>query len=188
MVIPTEKTWHYIVGADAHIGPGEFCNPQGHRPLHIFSNTLQNTTPYERKEKSLAHTCQACVGEDLSSRAVSRKVLSAQTSLTTVFGMGTGGPSLQKTPTIYVKRFPSLTTVLYHVFPRLSRGGVLPNLLQLKPPCTQKKQFSAPQLIGRNIIQTRHSAEQTSVRICPTGSFLSGHSTHIIPRPPPLPF
>ncbi len=21
MVIPTEKTWHYIVGADAHIGP-----------------------------------------------------------------------------------------------------------------------------------------------------------------------
>ena len=62
------------------------------------------------------------VGEDLSSRAVSRKVLSAQTSLTTVFGMGTGGPSLQKTPTIYVKRFPSLTTILYHVFPRLSRG------------------------------------------------------------------
>ena len=43
------------------------------------------------------------VGEDLSSRAVSRKVLSAQTSLTTVFGMGTGGPSLQKTPTIYVR-------------------------------------------------------------------------------------
>ena len=35
----------------------------------------------------------------LSSRAVARQVLSAQTSLTSVFGMGTGGPSLQSTPT-----------------------------------------------------------------------------------------
>ena len=30
---------------------------------------------------------------NLSFRAVTRKVLSAQTSLTSVFGMGTGGPS-----------------------------------------------------------------------------------------------
>ena len=36
----------------------------------------------------------------LSSRAVARKVLSAQVSLTSVFGMGTGGPSLQSTPTV----------------------------------------------------------------------------------------
>ena len=36
----------------------------------------------------------------LSSRAVARQVLSAQMSLTSVFGMGTGGPSLQSTPTI----------------------------------------------------------------------------------------
>ncbi len=35
----------------------------------------------------------------LSSRAVARKVLSAQMSLTSVFGMGTGGPSPQSTPT-----------------------------------------------------------------------------------------
>ena len=35
----------------------------------------------------------------LSSRAVARQVLSAQMSLTSVFGMGTGGPSLQSTPT-----------------------------------------------------------------------------------------
>ena len=33
------------------------------------------------------------VGYDLSSRLVSKQVLSAQQSLTTVFGMGTGGPS-----------------------------------------------------------------------------------------------
>ena len=35
----------------------------------------------------------------LSSRAVTRQVLSALVSLTSVFGMGTGGPSQQSTPT-----------------------------------------------------------------------------------------
>ena len=41
------------------------------------------------------------VGIDLSSRAVARKVLSAQQSLTSVFGMGTGGPFALKTPTFF---------------------------------------------------------------------------------------
>ena len=40
-----------------------------------------------------------CVSIDLSSRAVSRQVLSAPQSLTSVFGMGTGGPSAIKTLT-----------------------------------------------------------------------------------------
>ena len=38
---------------------------------------------------------------DLSSRTVTRQVLSALCSLTSVFGMGTGGPSWQSTPTIF---------------------------------------------------------------------------------------
>ena len=42
-----------------------------------------------------------CVGIYLFSRAASRRVSSAQASLTSVFGMGTGGPSPQSTPTIY---------------------------------------------------------------------------------------
>ena len=42
-----------------------------------------------------------CVGVDLSSRFVSKQVLSALVSLTSVFGMGTGGPSPLKTPTIH---------------------------------------------------------------------------------------
>ena len=37
----------------------------------------------------------------LSSRSVSRQVFSAQVSLTSVFGMGTGGPSPQSTPTYF---------------------------------------------------------------------------------------
>src|SRR5699024_10642914 len=37
----------------------------------------------------------------LFSRPVSRQVSSAQVSLTSVFGMGTGGPSPQSTPTYF---------------------------------------------------------------------------------------
>ena len=44
------------------------------------------------------------VGIELSSRTVSRKVLSPLQSLTSVFGMGTGGPSAFVTPTIYLSR------------------------------------------------------------------------------------
>ena len=43
------------------------------------------------------------VGIELSSRTVSRKVLSPLQSLTSVFGMGTGGPSAFVTPTILSK-------------------------------------------------------------------------------------
>ena len=41
------------------------------------------------------------VGVDLSFRLVSKQVLSALVSLTSVFGMGTGGPSPLKTPTAF---------------------------------------------------------------------------------------
>lgn len=40
-----------------------------------------------------------CVGVFLFSRAVSSQVFSAPLSLTSVFGMGTGGPSVSSTPT-----------------------------------------------------------------------------------------
>ena len=40
------------------------------------------------------------VGIDLSFQSVARQVFSALLSLTAVFGMGTGGPSALKTPTV----------------------------------------------------------------------------------------
>ena len=40
------------------------------------------------------------VGIDLFSQAASHQVSSARMSLTTVFGMGTGGPSSLMTPTL----------------------------------------------------------------------------------------
>ena len=46
-----------------------------------------------------------CVSIELSSRTVSRKVFSPLQSLTSVFGMGTGGPSAFVTPTIFFSRF-----------------------------------------------------------------------------------
>ena len=43
----------------------------------------------------------ASVSIELSSRTVARKVFSPLQSLTSVFGMGTGGPSAFVTPTIF---------------------------------------------------------------------------------------
>ena len=47
-----------------------------------------------------------CVGIYLSSRAASSQVSSAPMSLTSVFGMGTGGTSSQSTPTIECTNTP----------------------------------------------------------------------------------
>ena len=46
----------------------------------------------------------------LSSQAVASQVFSAQVSLTAVFGMGTGGPSLQSTPTSRVVSYAIIST------------------------------------------------------------------------------
>ena len=50
------------------------------------ASALKKSTPGEVTDKTN-------VGADLFSRAASRQVSSARVSLTTVFGMGTGGPS-----------------------------------------------------------------------------------------------
>ena len=52
------------------------------------------------KKKTATFRLRSLCWRYLSSRAVARQVLSAQMSLTSVFGMGTGGPSLQSTPTL----------------------------------------------------------------------------------------
>ena len=53
-----------------------------------------------RKKTTCLHRWFFCVGENLFFRAVSSQVSSAPASLTSVFGMGTGGPSRQSTPTL----------------------------------------------------------------------------------------
>ena len=61
----------------------------GHFPPELFEN----------KKRIKPKLDSSLCWHYLSSRAVARQVLSAQTSLTSVFGMGTGGPSLQSIPT-----------------------------------------------------------------------------------------
>ena len=59
------------------------------------------TCPWRNHKKTTClHRWFFCVGENLFFRAVSSQVSSAPASLTSVFGMGTGGPSRQSTPTI----------------------------------------------------------------------------------------
>ena len=72
------------------------------------------STPGEASDNERSANCLWCnhkkttclhrwffrVGENLFFRAVSSQVSSAPASLTSVFGMGTGGPSRQSTPTI----------------------------------------------------------------------------------------
>ena len=54
----------------------------------------------EHKKREALQLLYMESGSDLSSRAVSSQVLSAQESLTTVFGMGTGGTSPSLSPVI----------------------------------------------------------------------------------------
>ena len=54
----------------------------------------------KRKKKEPGFLLTLLCSRYLSSRAVTRQVLSAHMSLTSVFGMGTGGPSWQSKPTI----------------------------------------------------------------------------------------
>ena len=63
------------------------------------------------------------VGISLFFRAVTSQVFSAPLSLTSVFGMGTGGPSASSTPTIllYLKAFQ-----LFYLL--VTRAGIEPAL------------------------------------------------------------
>ena len=55
--------------------------------------------------QNLRSDLRRCVGEYLSSRAASSQVFSARQSLTSVFGMGTGGPSASISPTLHLQGF-----------------------------------------------------------------------------------
>ena len=80
--------------------------PNGHSSFLIPHSSLLTPPSAKAKPRQLSLS-GFCVGIDLSSRSVSRQVLSALVSLTSVFGMGTGGPSPLKTPTICIWLAPS---------------------------------------------------------------------------------
>ena len=69
--------------------------------IHSFPCPAPTANSPARRKKSSDLSIGASCWRYLSFRAVTRKVLSAQMSLTSVFGMGTGVPSPQSTPTIW---------------------------------------------------------------------------------------
>ena len=75
----------------------------------------------------------------LFSRSVSRQVSSAQMSLTSVFGMGTGGPSSQSTPTHFsLKRKVSKRN--FNTFFSLPFSSTISHYIQFGRPCQAPKQ------------------------------------------------
>ena len=76
--------------------------PAGLEPATSWLTVMRSTDWAKeeyKKQESERSPDSFYVGYDLSSRLVSKQVLSARQSLTSVFGMGTGGPSAFETPT-----------------------------------------------------------------------------------------
>ena len=97
--------------------PGKLSMP----PQSLIQDWLQVGASLSRHRKSLRTFIRRLLcWQYLSSRQVTLQVLSAQMSLTSVFGMGTGGPSSQSLPTrldgfeaiVYVKSFSALNSFI----------------------------------------------------------------------------
>ena len=101
----------------AQTGACASCPPQGRKPPASLGprrgppsqSCYPNSAPKQararlarrRRKKQPPYWATAfSVGENLFFRAVTSQVSSAPASLTSVFGMGTGGPSRQSTPTV----------------------------------------------------------------------------------------
>ena len=66
--------------------------------------SIHSDQKWNKKASNHWSDAHLCVGTELSSQAASRQVLSPQQSLTSVFGMGTGGPSALKALTSVIKK------------------------------------------------------------------------------------
>ena len=90
--------------------------PTGLEPVTSWL-TVMRSTDWAMEEYSAKHPirCFACVGISLSFQAVTSQVFSAPLSLTSVFGMGTGGPSASSTPTILLYLFFPYLRSIYHL-------------------------------------------------------------------------
>ena len=109
LVLPPGQLLRPVAGKAAGDLPFQFQRSALPFPIFLYSNirTRRSQRNYvetlfylQTKKKRSALTDRLC-WHYLSSRPVSRQVFSAQVSLTAVFGMGTGGPSPQSTPTYF---------------------------------------------------------------------------------------
>ena len=112
-------------------GPGGATTRRGaRRPRRTH---LQKT-----QQKADSFRCPPLCRRYLFSRSVSRQVSSAQMSLTSVFGMGTGGPSSQSTPTHFsLKRKVSKRN--FNTFFSLPFSSTISHYIQFGRPCQAPK-------------------------------------------------
>ena len=86
------------------------------------------TTDWAMEEYVQAN-CLLCVGISLFSHLVAKALFSAPLSLTSVFGMGTGGPSASSTPTFQLWPFGHLLKHTLCGFNQMvTRAGIEPAL------------------------------------------------------------
>ena len=91
------------------------------RPYTRFARPKRPTHKKRRSVSKPDKPSELKSGDDLSSRSVSRQVLSAQESLTSVFGMGTGGSFLPLSPLwLYTKPFRAPYIQIVRVSPPVS--------------------------------------------------------------------
>ena len=100
-----------------------FCRPTRHTSVCFFVLSFAQRSQQTGHKKDSRLDCHPYVSAlpifpgrrqpsifGASAQAVASQVFSAQVSLTAVFGMGTGGPSLQSAPTIqFPKTWPPWT-------------------------------------------------------------------------------
>ena len=89
---PVGETFLYV-GITYLPGKCNVLSCRGNTPVECCRHLRENEKPHPN---GYGHSL---CWHYLSSRQVTLQVLSAQMSLTSVFGMGTGGPSLQSIPT-----------------------------------------------------------------------------------------
>ena len=113
--MPFREPMEYIMRSRPAFKSYSAPHPSGLRPAsitfygiaatgsYVSSDSLRDAPPQGKafvQKNRLAKAKRSCLcWHYLSSRQVTLQVLSARTSLTSVFGMGTGGPSSQSIPT-----------------------------------------------------------------------------------------
>ena len=99
---------------------GTFRSYENTLSSEFFKGSQQSRNPFAFPQGL------ACVSNELSFRSVSRQVLSPLQSLTSVFGMGTGGPSALKSLTGVVSLDATLCVGIELSFRSVSRQVLSP--------------------------------------------------------------
>ena len=95
----------------------------------LLAMTLHYIECDDKKRKPPLFLTEVLCSRYLSSQAVTRQVLSAYMSLTSVFGMGTGGPSWQSTRTLWMAFNHLFISKLFQaVIPLVTHTGFEPML------------------------------------------------------------